>query len=648
MARRLAAIVFTDIAGYTALSHRDEPAALRLLQDQERLVRGLLEVHQGRLVKSIGDGLLLEHSNALDAVACAIDLQRHIQERNARQPAPELRVRIGIHLGDVQEAGPDILGDAVNIASRLEPLAEPGGICLSAQVYDQVHNKIAVRLEKMGSQNLKGVREPVVVYRAILPGTGDEATPRAPPRRRLAVLPLTNMSPDPSDEYFADGMTEELISTVSKVPELSVISRTSVMQYKSKTKPMAEIGHELGAGTILEGSVRKAGNRVRVAVQMIDAAGDRHLWAEKYDRSLDDVFAIQSEIAQKVASALEIHLLAEDERKLQKVPTSDSEAHLLHLRGLFDFNRGTEEGMRAAISLWEEATRHDSNYATAYAWLSRGYSMLGFFGWAPASEASAQAKRFAEKALALDESLVQAHLALAGVLLNEWDFEASTRETERAVELSPNDPYARCRLAADLSCRRRFKEAWEQLQLAVKLAPNDLQVLEECATWYLYAGRPERAASLYEQIIARNPTKLFSENNLGLAHIQMGQIKRGLAEIEASIRHGTTYDNGKQSDLAYALALDGQATRARQVISAMERYHDEHGTGAGWVAVAWGGVGDREKALEWLERAYEERDPTMPVFMGSDFTLDFLRSDPRFEALARKMGHPMARSDPRA
>ena len=197
MARRLAAIVFTDIAGYTALSHRDEPAALRLLQDQERLVRGLLEVHQGRLVKAIGDGLLMEHSNALDAVSCAIDLQRHIQDRNARQPAPELRVRIGIHLGDVQETGPDILGDAVNIASRLEPLAEPGGICLSAQVYDQVHNKIAVRLEKMGSQNLKGVREPVVVYRVVLPGMSDEATPRAPPRRRLAVLPFTNMSPDP-------------------------------------------------------------------------------------------------------------------------------------------------------------------------------------------------------------------------------------------------------------------------------------------------------------------------------------------------------------------------------------------------------------------------------------------------------------------
>ena len=303
--------------------------------------------------------------------------------------------------------------------------------------------------------------------------------------------------------------------------------------------------------------------------------------------------------------------------------------------------------MRAAISLWEEATRHDSNYATAYAWLAQGYGMLGFFGWAPPSKASAQAKRFAEKALALDESLVQAHLALAGVFRSEWDFEASARETERAVELSPNDPYARSRLALDLICRRRFKEAWEQIELAVNLAPNDLQVLEECATWYLYAGRPERAASLYEQIIARNPTKVFSENNLGLAHVRTGQVKRGLAEIEASIRHGTTYDNGKQSDLASALALDGQADRARQVISEMERYHDERGTGAGWVAVAWGGVGDREKALEWLERAYEEHDPTMPVIMGSDFTLDFLRSDPRFEALARKMGHPIARSDPR-
>jgi len=237
--RRLAAIVFTDIEGYTALSQRDEPAALRLVQEQDRLGQALVQIHHGRKVKSTGDGLMLEFPDALDAVACAVDLQRHVHERNARVGGAPLRVRVGIHVGDVQGVGKDILGDAVNIAARIEPVAEPGGICISGAVREQVWNKTSEKLEKLPPRALKGVQLPVDLYRVVLPWVVGEPTPPTVVRTGLAVLPFGNISPDPKDEYIADGLTEELITALSHIQGLRVIARTSVMQYKAASKPVS-------------------------------------------------------------------------------------------------------------------------------------------------------------------------------------------------------------------------------------------------------------------------------------------------------------------------------------------------------------------------------------------------------------------------
>ena len=312
--RRLVAIMFTDIVGYTALGQRDEFLSLELLNDNRKMLRGIFSDHKGREIKTIGDAFLVEFPSAMDAVRCAYDIQRKSREFNLSLP-PEKRasLRVGIHVGDViEDCNGDILGDAVNVASRIQPLAREGGVCLTQQVYDHVHNKFELRFKSIGKKSLKNVNIPIEIYEMVMPWetTAKEMSTRPSnlDRKRIAVLPFSNISPDPNDAYFADGMTEEIISEISNIRELIVISRTSVMGYKNKDIKVAEIANELNVGILLEGSVRKAGNKVRIVIQMIEASTDKHLWSSRYDKDLDDVFAIQSDIAINVARESNISL----------------------------------------------------------------------------------------------------------------------------------------------------------------------------------------------------------------------------------------------------------------------------------------------------------------------------------------------------
>jgi adenylate cyclase len=639
MARRLAAVMFTDLAGYTALAQADEAGALRLLQEQDRLVRPLLEAHRGRKVKSMGDGLLIEFSNALDAVECAVDLQRHIHEHNPREGAPMLRMRVGIHLGDVQRRGTDILGDAVNIASRVVPLSDPGGVCLSEPVFVQVHNKVPYQLERLGPKNLKGVQEPVEVYRVALPWAVHEAEPGDAAPTRLAVLPLTNMSPDPNDEYFADGLTEEIIATVSRIRELNVISRTSVMQYKNQTKRMAEIGRELTAGTILEGSVRKAGNRARIAVQLIDAVSDKHLWAENYDRNIEDIFEVQSEIAQKVANALEVRLHEADKERLGKVSTEVTEAHLLYMKGVFHQQHLTKDESLTAVGYFERAVQKDPRYALAHASIASTYSFLGFQEMIPFLEASSKAEVAAREALELDGSLAEAHLAFAWVLFAAWNFAGAVKETECALALNPNLSQAHL-FAGDLYNEvGRPEDSLKAAARALDLDPLSASTLRGAATIYLYSRRPEMAARLYLKAIALDPGDSFARGNLGLCYVRQGRYDEGIAEISRSIEMSGASFLGSRADLTYALAQAGRAGEARDVLAGLIRHHETTGTGAYAVACGYASVGNRNAALDWLERAYLEHSAFLAT-VSSDFAFEAMHGDPKFEGFLRKMGYP--------
>jgi adenylate cyclase len=312
--RRLAAIMFTDIVGFTAMSQRDEVTAVRLLDEHRAILRPVFASHGGRVVKTMGDGFLVEFSSAVESVVCAQKVQEVLRQRNASAHAEErVTLRIGIHVGEIIDQGDDIAGDAVNVASRLEPLAGPGGICVSEQVVDQIRNKLPVTCEDVVAPKLKNVEFPIRVYRLYAASDGEKAS--APPRPpvsyvRLAVLPFTCISPDPADEFFADGLTEEMITYLSRSTALRIVARTSVMPYKGVRKGIREIGRELEVGSILEGSVRRSAKKVRIAVQLVDAGTEEHLWVNTFDREMDDVFAVQDEIAQSVSKVLQGKLVS--------------------------------------------------------------------------------------------------------------------------------------------------------------------------------------------------------------------------------------------------------------------------------------------------------------------------------------------------
>src|SRR5713226_2894357 len=409
--------MFTDLVGFTALSQRNESLALSVLNEQRELLHPIFKKHGGREVKTIGDSFLVDFPSALSAVKCAYEIQKTTWEFNNSTPEERrVHLRIGVHLGDVVESQGDISGDAVNVASRIESLADSGGVCLTRQVYDQVQNKFEPPLKSLGAKSLKNIRAPMEVFKMVMPW--EEAIMEEVVEldsHRVAVLPLKNMSPDPNDEYFADGMTEELITALSGLHELTVIARTSVMQYKNSPKRIVEVGRELKTGTVIEGSVRKAANKVRITVQMVDATTEGHVWVQNYDRQMDDVFAIQSEIAERVAEALKVKLLDSTKRQLEKRPTENTEAYTLYLKGRYYWNERTKPSIEKGIAYLHKAVQADPNLALAYSDLADAYVVMADYGMMPTPEAQAKIGEYATRALEIDPALSQPHASLATI-----------------------------------------------------------------------------------------------------------------------------------------------------------------------------------------------------------------------------------------
>ena len=438
--RKLVAIVFTDMVGYTALAQNDEALAMELLDEQRRVVRPFFQRYNGTEVKTIGDAFLVQFKSALEAVECASSIQKSLHELNLVRPSERrIILRVGVHVGDVISEGNDIHGDAVNVASRIEPLAAPGGVCISEQAFDQTRNKFSLPMVKLERQTLKNVSVPMDVYRVIMPWDQSDRTGGENwDRKRIAVLPFSNISPDPTDEYFAEGMTEELINTISHNHQLKVIARTSVARFKGTQKSVSEIGKEIGVGSILEGSVRKAGNKIRVTAQLIDAATEEHVWSDNYDRQLDDVFSIQSEIAKSVSEALMARLVPEERKSIEKKATESSAAYVLYLRGRAALRDRKEDRMRDAKRHFEEAIAEDRDFAEAYVGLADAYFLLGNYNHMPMAEAVERGREALARALALDDGLAEAHTTLANYMIHDYKFAEAQSEFGRAIALSPS------------------------------------------------------------------------------------------------------------------------------------------------------------------------------------------------------------------
>ena len=630
--------MFTDMIGYTALGQKDESLSLELVQRQRKLIRPILMNHHGREVKTIGDSFLVEFSNALDAVRCAYKVQEAIRESNNSISGPgRLHLRVGVHLGDVVESRGDISGDAVNIASRIESLAEDGGVCLTRQVYDQVHNKFEHPLSSIGEKDLKNVTDPVEIYKIVMPWSGETATRHDRlDKRRIAILPFSNMSPDSRDEYFADGMTEELITTMSKISSLRVIARTSVMAYKASQKKVSEIARDLGVGTLLEGSVRKAGEKLRISVQLIDAQTSDHLWAESYDRELKDVFAIQTDISRTVAEALRVQLQSQEKSQIEKSQTENPDAYVLYLKGRAHWATRSEEGINRAIKLFEEAIARDPNYALAIAGLADCYVMLGMYAYRRPNAVFPTAKELALKALALDDTLAEAHASLSETLSHFYfDWTKAEVELRRALELNPNFSQAHAWLGTCfLAATGRLDEAVVENSRAEELDPQSALMAGEMGRALYFARRYDEAMEQQKKAIALEPQTAMYHKNLADVLVQKRMFSQALTEIERAVMlaKGSAF---LLDDAGYVYAVSGKRDQAKQVLDQLddmsrEIYVPEYGR-----AVIYAGLGDKDQAMEWLEKAYNER--CFLTWLKVDPIFDPLRDDERFRSLLDKM-----------
>ena len=642
--RKLAAIMFTDMVGYTALGQRNESLSLALVEEQRTLIRPILARHNGREVRTMGDAFLVEFPNALDAVRCAYDIQRATRELNiSLSEEKRIHLRIGLHLGDVVESGGDISGDAVNVASRIEPLAEVGGVCLTRQVCDQVQNKFGLALKSLGLKALKNVSEPVEVFKVIMPWE-QQVTPKERssfPRDRIAILPFRNMSPDPNDEYFAEGMTEEIISAVSGISGLSVISRTSVMGYKGTSKKVKEIGQELEVGSILEGSFRKAGSRIRVTTQLINVAGDEHLWAQSYDRELDDVFAVQSDIAQKVAESMKLSLLPTEKARVTRAPTRNMLAYESYLQGVYQFNKGSVSSVKESVGYLENAIRQDPTFSQAYAVL--GNYLVAMAGEVmPFREAFEKAEPLISKALELDENSSEAHLARGNLAMqHRFDWRLAESEFDKSIELNPNNAAAyswrsilRC-LAGDTD------KALADATQARELDPLSTIVQHSVNRCLIAKRRYGEAIAMWQRMAQLEPD--VAHFHVHLAELSCFAGDTITAEKEADVARRLETDAEDRIMLVPVYSLLGKQEEARVFLQEVEGGRQTVYTSPTRLAAAFLATGERDKALGILEESFSE-DRTSFLFGYQDPTFDSIRRDPRFAALVAGLNLPTSRA----
>ena len=540
--RRLAAIVAADVVGYSRLMGEDEAGTLARLGALRRdLIDPKVANHKGRIVKTTGDGLLIAFPSVVEAVACAVAVQHDMAEHNSSVPEDRrIEFRVGINLGDVIIEGDDIHGDGVNVAARLEALATPGGIYISGVVHEQVRGRLEIGFADLGEQSLKNIVRPVRVYRVQADaGTATSAATTQlplPDKPSIAVLPFQNMSGDAEQEYFADGMVEEIITALSRIRWLFVIARNSSFTYKGSAIDIKRVSRELGVRYVLEGSVRKAGGRVRVTAQLIDALSGAHVWADRYDRDLSDVFGVQDEITASVAGIIEPALAEAEQQRVLRKPPERLDAWEAYQRGLWHFYKYTAEENQIALTFFRQAIALDAKFAPGH----YGYALalhwdIWFFSGRPLSEVQGLPREEARIAVMLDERDATAHAVLAHVLLwgSEWD--AAIAEARIAFALNPNSAFVISMLGDTLCFGGYAEEALDRLRQAIRASPHDpLRWL-----WMAWLGAAhlqvrDFAAALetYQQVVRQRPGFRFLHFMCASALALLGRLDEARAAFD--------------------------------------------------------------------------------------------------------------------
>jgi adenylate cyclase len=552
--RRLAAVLAADVAGYSRLMGRDEEGTLAQLKSlRKSRVDPCIAAHRGRIVKTTGDGMLVEFASAVDAARCAIEVQRGVAAQNADLPQDtRIEFRIGIHVGDIIIDDNDIFGDGVNIAARLEGIAEPGGVCISDDAQRQVRGKVEVGFDDMGPQSLKNISEPMRAWRVRIDGNTASIAPAKaaaesapaltlPDKPSIAVLPFQNMSGDPEQEHFADGMVEDIITGLSRSKALLVIARNSTFTYKGKAVDIKQVGRELGVRYVLEGSVRKSGNRARITGQLIDAASDVHLWADRFDGLLDDIFDLQDRVTSSVIGAISPHLERAEIERAQRKPTESLQAYDYYLRALASSYRYTREANLEILELTRAACAIDPQFALPHALAALSFTQRKAFGWsANITDEISETRRLARRAIELDSDdarvLTMAGFGLAYVV---GEVEEAAVFLARAVQLDPNLVLARTWMGWTKVYLGDTDGAIEQLEVALRVNPLDPRrytTSTAMAYAHFFAGRNDEASALATNVVRQQPNYLAAQLVMMACHAVAGRIDEARQACAAVLR----------------------------------------------------------------------------------------------------------------
>ncbi len=618
--RRLAAILAADVVGYSRLLERDEAGTLAVLKQRRRdTLNPLVAEHRGRIVKVMGDGVLVEFGSAVNAVACAVELQKRMSAANdGLAEDRQVMLRIGINLGDVVVEGGDLYGDGVVIAVRLQAMAEPGGICVAGAVHDQVGNKLPLAFEDLGPCEVKNIAKPVQVLRVC--ANGDRSVRRLAERPSkqtklsIAVLPFTNMSGDPEQEYFSDGITEDIITDLSKVSTLNVLSRNTTFTLKGKAVDIGQIAQRLKVGYVVEGSVRKAGGRVRITAQLIDASKDSHVWGERYDRDLNDIFALQDEIAQAIVAALKIRLLPEEKKAIETRSTHSPEAYRNYLLGRHYHTHQSGKNLEIALRFCQRAVEIDAQYAHAWALIALCQADLHFRGKSEDSGLSA-----ADKALSLNPGLADAHAARGRALAELGRFDEALTAHEESLRLDPDSYDVRFCFGRTCAALGRHAAAIEHYERAAELLETDFKPLSLACPSYASLGRHDEQRSTMQRAFARIEKVIAQHPDDALA-----------------VFHG-----------AVILAYLGEQERAKEWASRALILDPDDAIGHLNVAAAFAKMGEPEQALRLLEACYRRIPPEVirRIVRSSPFFAP-LHDDPRYQALIAREEARLAAAAP--
>jgi len=660
--RQLAAIMFTDIVGYTALMGSDEKKALELLIKNRQIQLPIIEEFNGRFIKELGDGILASFPTASDSLLAAMKIQQ------ACSASKELSLRIGIHEGETTFENNDIFGDAVNIASRIQTLGIPGSILFSKKITDEVRNKTEFTAVSLGSFDFRNVRESIEVFalandgfpipkRSMMDGKLKDKNgrkikvfaallfaviavgavfffrPTEPIDKSIAVLPFVDMSAGKDQEYFSDGLSEELLNLLSKIPELKVIGRTSSFSFKGKNEDLRSIAHQLGVTHVLEGSVRKDGNRIRVTAQLIRATDGSHLLSETYDRDLEGIFKLQDDIAGAVVKQLKLTLLAPATNAVSTSTTT--EVYNLILKGNYFAEKRDKESLSKALDFYSQALAKDSLNARTWAVLAWCYYLKSNWGWENQTQGYEKARQAAIKSIELDGKQANGHKVLGMVKLN-WDFDWAGAEAElqKALSLEPGNADVLRMKGYYYRCIGRFDEAIPFYNQSITLDPLKVITYLNFGQLMYHSNRPEEAVEFFRKAIELDPLFLRAHLFLGEAYLLQGKPELALAEIELETEEGF-------KDFGMALAYHALRKR-KEADDALTYFKTNYSKNWAYqISEIHAFRGEKDKAFEWLEQAYKNREGTWLAYFKGDPLFKNLEGDPRYNAFLKKMNLPV-------